>query len=388
MRRMGGLMFRYSKNRRSTIDGSPIIWTAPVIDGGNAGDGPQTRPKKYGTAHVKGKNGTMYAVPVDKKGKVPTSAVFARLLDVDTGTRDGHRRSVEIDLSREAQKIHEMPSGGFTPEQIIGCGWWMYPAESDIKGIDDPSTIAFGEEDAMATASKIAIIGPKEDRDRIQKVLKDNFTRKELKTAVADQGIVITVAPAGRGSSGWYMGKQHGVTIPQIVVEPGASEDTITHEFIHHLRRVDESREGVSRCPFPLTDEKALGAGYISLPEKRKAALNNWEEAATVAESTVRTRQPEAKPTGYYVHIPDGRENYPTWYNEDRSTMTRGISKNSPQRGRRAVSRVNSRFGNTHISGLRFKQGKSAREAVAEAASNGTLPKASSPGFRGGSRLS
>lgn len=384
-------MLRKSENRASTDAGSPIIHTIPIIDGAVAGDGPQTRPKKYSTAFVKGRNGATYAIPVDKKGKVPTVALFERFLDYRSGSRDLTERNPALDLRYEAQTLHEIPPGGFTPEEVVKCGWWMYPNESDIKGIDDPSVVSLGTFDelpasAMTVASKIAILGPEDERKRVKKVLTENFTAKELKKAVEDDGIVITVAPAGEGASGWYMGKQRGVKIPQIVVDPGASEDTITHEFVHHLRRVDDSRGGIARCPFPLTEEKALGDGYMALSKQQQGALNNWEEAATVAEATVRTRQPEPRPTGYYVHMPNGRENYPGWYKEDRETLTRGGKNNNPQRGARAIGRVNSRFGDTRISGLRFKQGKSAKEAIAEATANGTMPKASPPKSKGGKR--
>lgn len=368
-----------SDNPKITEDGSPIIYTVPVIDGSSVGDGPQPRPKKFGVAYVKGKNGVTYEIPVDKDGKVPTFAIFERFLDFQKGTRDGlGTRNPALDLRLQAVKMHEIPPGGFTPEEIINCGWWMYPAESDIKGVDDPSSVMNGEfelpSDAMTVASKIAILGPESERKRVQKVLKDNFTTKELKKAVEDQGIVISVAPAGPGASGWYMGKQKGVKTPQIVVEPGASEDTITHEFVHHLRRVDDTRGGISRCPFPLDEGGAIGDHYMTLPKSMQGTLTNIEEAATVAEATVRTRQPEPRPTGYYVHMPDGRENYPTWYAEDRDTMTKGSKSNRPQRGKRATARVNARFNDTHISGLRFKQGKSAKEGVAEMVARGILP--------------
>lgn len=368
-----------SRNRRMTEAGSPIIDTVTIIDG-SVGDGPQTRPKKYSTAYVRAKNGTVYQIPVDSKGKVPAFAIFERFLDFNSGTRDGHKRNIGLDLALEAQTLHKVPKGGFTPEQIVECGWWMYPAESDIKGIDDPSSIMTGEfelpTDAMAVASKIAILGPADERERVKKVLKDNFTAKELKKAVKDQGIVITVAPAGQGASGWYRGKQFGVKTPQIVVDPGASEDTITHEFVHHMRREDETRGGIARCPFPLTSEKGIGSDYMALTESQKGTLINIEEAATVAETVARTRQPEPRPTGYYVHMPGGRDNYPTWYVEDRETMTKGGKSNRPQIGKRATSRVNARFEETHISGLRFKKGKSAKEGVAEMVEKGTLPKA------------
>ncbi len=92
-------------------------------------------------------NGQKWEIPVDPKtGKVPEEYLFARFLDISRGSRNGRERNNLIDIGREADMIHEIPDGGFTPQQLVETGWWQAVNESDIEGIDDTGARAFSRE--------------------------------------------------------------------------------------------------------------------------------------------------------------------------------------------------------------------------------------------------
>ena len=359
-----------ARRPRKTAGGSPITYAPVYTNYTDMGGDPFVRPEDLPIAHVKHKNGTTYEVPLDPKtGKVPVSAVFARFLDTDSGSRDGHPRSVKRDLSKTAEITYKIPKDGFTPEEIVKCDWWAYPNESDIIGIDDPTSFGMYPWEKLTernadSVSKIMILGKPEEQKRIQGVLRDNFTMKELRDAVKDQGIVIKVGSTSPGVAGYYRGKQPGVSTPEIVVRPFSSEDTITHEFVHHMRRADPSRKGIALTPFPLDEDRALDRSFFSLSEKERGTMTNIEEAATVAEATVRTRKPEQYPTGYYSYVQKPKGSYIDMYNADRDVMTKGSKKNTPQRGKRATTRVDNRFEETNISRLKVKSGMNAMDGI------------------------
>lgn len=339
---------------------------------------------------VTNKAGRTYAIPVNPKtGKVPADALYARFLNESEGTRDGHNRNIAIDIGRLADTVHIIPKKGYTPEELIKTGWWAYPAESDILGIDDPSSSVFGaimgasSKRGREAGKKIAIISPEEER--IRTVLSKNFTGSELNNAVRDSGILITTGSAGRGASGFYRYKQPGMQCPQIVLEPSCDEDTITHEFIHHMRFVDEGRGDVSRTPYPVDDSGQVDVNaWRRLTADEISSLRNMEEAATVAEATLRTREPCGRPTGYYQHI-EGHSPRNTditavkeMYAHDRSVLTSGPKGSKPQRGKRATKRVNDKFLDTNISKLKMG-GTSAAKSVEVKRAKGSMPKAKAP---------
>lgn len=339
---------------------------------------------------VKNKAGRVYAIPVNPKtGKVPADALYARFLNEAEGTRDGHNRNIAIDIGKLADTVHIIPKKGYTPEELIKTGWWAYPAESDILGVDDPSSSVFGvimgasSKRGQEAGKKIAIISPEEER--IRTTLSKNFTGSELNNAVRDSGILITTGSAGRGASGFYRYKQPGIQCPQIVLEENADEDTITHEFIHHLRFVDEARGDISRTPYPVDEAGQIDtAAWRRLTADEVSSLRNMEEAATVTEATMRTREPCARPTGYYQHI-EGRSPRNTdvakvkeLYAHDRAVLTAGGNGSKPQRGKRATKRVNDRFLDTNISKLKMG-GTSAAKSVEVKRAKGTMPKAKTP---------
>ena len=356
------------KPRNRTAAGSPIITDLGFVDPSSG----STSVKTVRKAAVRGKNGITYLIPIDGKGKVPKYAIYGRLADINSGTRDGHRRSVGADVSKVAEKVHKTPKKGWTPEEIVNCGWWMYPGESDIEGIDDRPLPGAKDILGMPAGGRMIILASDEDSRRIAETLDGNFTDSEIRKAVKDSGIVIMTDNPGRNNSGYYVGKQPGVSTPRIVLEPLADEDTITHEFIHHLRRVDGDRDGVARCPYPVTDEGMLEPDLLTRTDY--GSMTNWEEAATVTEATARTKEKSTPPCGYYSYIPSvGREGRDAAYDHDRELMTRGGKGHRPARGKNAIRRVNQRFDDTKISELKYKKGRSAKSAIAEAKASGTF---------------
>jgi len=352
-----------------------------------AGSSPFAGPDKVPVKIIIGKDGTKYAMPINPKtGRVPDEALFARFLNESEGGRNGHERSVVIDIGKEASTVFDRPKGGYTPEDLLKTGWWQHPAESDIRGIDDPSSSVYNVIKGASSRSgtmagkKIAIISPEEER--IRKVLADNFTGTELRNAVKDSGILITTGSSGKGASGFYRYRQPGVDCPQIVLESGADEDTITHEFTHHLRFTDETRDDVSRTPYPVNDDGCIDAvAWGTMTKDELATLKNMEEAATVAEATSRTRRPTERPTGYYQRI-EGHSPQDTklpevveLYTQDREALLRSAKGSVPLRGKRATKRVNERFLETNISKLKMG-GTPASTSVKKKRESGTMPKA------------
>ena len=300
--------------------------------------------------------GMTYKIPYEKKtGKVPMSAIYQRFLDVNAGADYPHKRNINVDLAKQADVMHIIPEGGFTPDELIATGWWQHPQNSDIYGVDDPNTSVLQILDgvsktAQGATKKIAIIAPEGDNNKIKKVLTDNFTGSELKRAVKSGGIVIMTDNPGPGASGYYRGRQPGVDTPLIVLEPGCDEDTITHEFVHHLRRVDDTRKGVARTPYPMDEKGYTLAGFIGSKDEKR--YRNLEEAATVAEATCRTREPTRIPTGYYEYTA-GDQSIVDKYTGDRAILISG-KKVAPKRGYRATGKVNKEFGKTNISTMKY----------------------------------
>ncbi len=356
-----------NKNKmRTTKDGSPII-TMDVVANTSGGTVQRTKREK---AAVTARNGTTYLIPVDKYGRVPQDALYEHFLDVGRWSRDGGRRNIRADLCTTAEKLHapEDPRG-WRPEELVKTGWWGAVNESDIVGVDDGTSGAFPTFDSIkpsmrAPFGKIALVLPEDRQKFVVETLQNNFTVSELKRMTANHGLVIMEANPGARADGCYFGRQTGIDTPTIYIRNSSGEDTVTHEMIHHARASDPRRTDISKTP-----EKYDADGYL-IPES--CVYTNLEEAATVAESTLRTRQPTAN-VGYYSKLKgDPRE----LYNADRKLLTNG----TPLRGKRAVDRVNAKFEDTAISQLKFTSGPRAAEAVEQFRAKGQYkprPKAS-----------
>ncbi len=329
-------------------------------------------------AVVQGKDGKTYNVPVDgTTGRVPTEALVGRFLDVNSGDREGRKRRTRADRMQTATKTYPIPDGGFTPEEIVANGWWPHPNECDIEGIDDTPKGIMGDFGSQAgkfekaTRGKIAIIAPTEEEKRhVAGVLAANFTESELKAAAWDYGLTIVVANPGAGCNGFYRRRQVGVDSPIIVIRPRAGDETIVHEFGHHLRAADARRKGVTRTPYPMTDEGVALPGF----QKRFDELATLEEASNVAEVTGRTIDLDETHTGYYEMIPSHPYDLKGNFEYDRKLLTGGLGKDSkPKKGKRLMDTIEEDFDDTRISGLKYKGRKTARSVANELRADGSI---------------
>ena len=346
------------------------------------GSGFKGGKRKISTVWVTAKNGMKYEIPVDSKtGKVPEEYLYARFLDENRGSRNGKQRNILIDIGKDAETLHDIPSGGFTPQQLVETGWWQGVNESDIVGIDDTGALAFAREleeaakSAQAQGKKMIFLMPQESADRARSILSKDFNASEIKRAVKNGGIIIKEGNPGRGAAGCYISRQESSSLktPVIILGRDWNEETLVHEFTHHLRHVDETRGGLTRTPLKL-NASGERVHYSNINEYNSAI--NLEEAATVTESLVRIQEPSSGANGYYaatkVH---GNTPYER-YTHDRKTLV----PDRPMRGRKAERQVTGRFDDTAISHLGYyRPGSNAANYYKERKAKGTLPVAVKP---------
>jgi len=342
--------------------------------------------KKIPTKWVTARDGSKYEIPYDPKtGKVPEEYLFGRFLMYWTGSRNGHERDPRRDIGIDAEIIHEMPDDGFTPEQLVESGWWQYPNESDIMGIDDTGATAFAKlieeaaKSAQGAGKEIICLMPPESQARVKKILAKDFTATELNKAVKHGGIIIKEGNPGPGNAGCYYPRfeTSSLKIPVIILKKGWSEETLVHEFIHHLRHVDETRGGLTRTPMKLNadGERRSSMSYGSVNEFNSAT--NLEEAATVAESYARSQE-IVSTTGYYNRTHAHGETAEQRSRHDRNTLVPAGA--TPKRGRRAERHTTENFDKLSISGLSYyRPGSNAGNYYAKRKAEGSLPVAVKP---------
>lgn len=354
-----------SKSRTRTAGGSEIIYRAVHTEG--AGSGKKVVPIPL--AVVTTKDGTVYEVPVDPKtGKVPQEAIIAHFLDFENWTDPGHLRSPGKDRRETATKLIKIPPKGITPEEIVACGWWPRPNESDIFGIDDQENRDDGywsklPKSAGTVPDRLQIVGPEDERQRVIQILTAQYRGRELKAAVKHRGLIVKIANPGKNLLGYYRCAQRGFESPMIVLRPGFTEETLIHEFTHHLRFGEAGRDDVIRTPFNVDDTGYRLDSVLEGPAEKD--MSNLEEAATVAETTARVSH-ITKPDGYYSLIP-GKSNDMKLYAEDRETLTRNSDGTfTPKKGKAARDAVKERFADTNISGLKKKGTKKDAITVAD----------------------
>jgi len=170
---------------------------------------------------------------------------------------------------------------------------------------------------------------------------------------IGKEGLIVRISELSNRKSGFYQRKQKGVNTPEILLGPELSEDTITHEFVHHIRTVDPRRtkytKTAHRTKNGLYDEAFFYANMLY--------IKNFEEAATVAETISRTVLPTEKPSGYYSLVPDIITK--NAYESDRKRLTGNaqsvnINETKGIKGKVAVNLVNEVFPCTHIAAMRI----------------------------------
>ena len=344
------------KKVRRTKGGSPIVYETSLVN--VSGTPGYSRSHITGRrAYVEDKDGFSHRVPIDSKGKVPLFAIIQHFLNTKLSEEKGSPRNIAIDLTKPAKTVHRIPDGGFTPEQIVATGWWDDPSSCDIEGIDDSTSPFMYEWDnvgkgARSKTRRIAVIGTPSERDVITRTLTRNFTDQELTAAVKDGGMVIIQGPTGHSNwIGMYTRRQASNETPDIVLK-SLDEDTITHEMVHHMRDVDPLRKGFSKTPI-LID---VTGHYQDRKDLSYDSVTNLEEAATVAEATLRT-EGLSENSGYYGYLRDAAEGRTgkDSYDHDRRLLTDAdTGKGGPLRGKRARDRVEDRFLDTDISLLQI----------------------------------
>jgi len=186
----------------------------------------------------------------------------------------------------------------------------------------------------------------------IRRVLRDSFTQNELEK-MGKGGLIVRVFPINGGNAGEYSRKRHDMDIPKISLDPELDEDTITHEFVHHARTVDESREGFAKTAYRTVN----GIYDITFHRKNESDIRNFEEAATVAETTARTRGPAKRISGYYDYVEEIFQR--AAYDSDRKRLTgnsqsANIDETKGVKGKAVINRINEEFAKTHIASMRM----------------------------------
>ena len=349
-------MFTRSKNSRAPWKQVAYVRhstdpSAPLAAGASYGEG------RIITMTVTTKDGGKYEIPVNSEGKVPMRYLYARLLDEKNGSRSGKRRRAGVDLKSDSKVVHPYPAGGFTPKEVVETGWWQYPNECDLEGVDDKYTSApmmarldGYSKGVQGAGRKIVFLMPKDSTERAWKILNDDFTATELRKAVKGGGLIIQEIPLGRTTAGRYQGIMHGSSIRAPVIElgPGWNEDDLVHEFTHHLRLVDDTRTGLTRTALKVNADNERMHYYWDEQHEMHSAYN-LEEAATVAEAATRTRM-WCGPAGYYASTSVHGNDPFARYDHDRKLL----AGDGPKKGRTAEKRLKERFPDTSISHMNY----------------------------------
>jgi len=293
------------------------------------------------TTNVVIKRGDKYYIvdiPTDKNGLIRQVVMAERLLDTESGDREGHTRNVLIDCSVNALKKYDAKNLAKTYQ------WFLYPNETDVINIDDANTKLveiLNKGGKVKHSSKILITGgTPSDRGKIASGINVNFTNRE-------KGIInnclIEIAPDNRRYAGCFQGKTDAkgdiIGVPRIVVTKSYinNADVIVHECIHSLRQFDPKRD------YRLQAVKRYWGQDADL-----------EESLTEAETTGRKRpfKREVK-AGYYHYIKIPNKTSSDLIVEDRVTITGDIEKG--MKGKRMEKKLLLKYPLTNIAHLKIK---------------------------------
>jgi hypothetical protein len=247
------------------------------------------KDRKTATGIVKGRRGRQtYEIPVDHDGFVPIWALIERFQAVG-------------DIRKDQRDNKPILNVKFTPEEIIE--WWHDPSSCDLAGIDDRDAAIYSVPRSIIGKKRralecVAIISDQEESDRIKKILAKRFSAEELESMTKGRSFFIKDVPRLRDCTGFYMRRQEDISVANITLERGTTEDGIVHEVVHHLRVVE------GRATFP-TDKKGVfnNKKFRALPADKRDKLVVEEERETVFETVVRT-ETDPSPSGYYDTIP------------------------------------------------------------------------------------
>ena len=350
-------MARKSNQPMRTQGGSPI-YRVPVdtqYSGSMTVDTPygmveRVRGEYANIARVRDAKGNIHEIVVNPRtGRVSEEAMVEHMLNA--GNASGGKRSVTGDMVRGTKIRLKVPKGGFTPEEIVASGWWQDPGSIDIEGLDDGTSRYIPENGRLRriAGGRILIKGAAKDKKRIESVLAENFTEDELRAA-AQAGLYIRRIPEAETVGGGYSRRQPTHETARIKINSPEPE-TITHEFVHHLRYTDPSRTGINRHYYPddveILDKNGIPKGFS------KETASNFEEAMTVAESQARLSAPPERSNGYYAHVGRTGRSSIDMSRADYGTLTQTGPIKGPKRGKWVQRALDENFEKTFISNLR-----------------------------------
>ena len=274
---------------------------------------------------------------MDDTGHVPFEAIVRRF----------HERGIPEDADTTDSLV--LPRT-LTPDQI--AGWWEYPSSCDIEGVDTEGSDIYSVPISIRgrkrrALKRIAVLADRKESDRIKKVLARSFTADELEEMSSGRSLMVTTAPHLRDCTGFYLRRQEGVPVAQIVLEEGTTDDGIVHEAIHHLRVAQ------GRTAFP-TKDGVLDAGYRRLPKTERNDIVGREERETVAETVARTAVDPVE-SGYYQRIPGSSSR--SAYLHDQAV----ISGSKALKGKAAIRAVQENYDRTSISRAIISSNRKAR---------------------------
>ena len=235
-----------------------------------------------------------YSIPVGADGTVPDWALAQRFQQV--GRTDDLRADSSIILP-----------AGCTPEELID--WWIDPSSCDVRDVDTQHApmydVSMVPESKRPAQRRMAVIADPEEAARIRRILSESFTAEELESMAANGAVVIRAVGDMGDSTGLYLRRQDGVDVPLIMLENGASEDTVVHEMVHHLRAVEPGRKGILRTAYPSDRAGRLREDeFRRLSKRQQEDIQEQEERTTVAETVARTGT--GSYSGYYSEAPGG----------------------------------------------------------------------------------
>jgi hypothetical protein len=280
-------------------------------------------------------DGEIVEIPVDENGYVPKWALAMRFQEIGDYDSDvGVRSDVVL-------------SGDLTPEEVLD--WWLDPSCCDIEGIDDEDPDIYDvsslPREQQMVQKRLAIVTDPEQQAYIRNVLAASFTIEELEIMSKNGSIVIHTLPDCGDATGCYWRMQDGYEVPLITLQDGCSPDGIVHEFIHHLRAVDNTRTGELRTTYP-TDERGRmdNVSFNRLPKEAQDEILEEEERLTTAETVVRTSE-DPYQSGYYDYV-EGEDPRESYENDRRilrgvplDTMERDLPKLTGKAAKDAVTR-------------------------------------------------
>ena len=266
------------------------------------------------------------SIPVGKDGKVPFRAMVRRFHEI--GSRRDADSTDPVVLPRE-----------LTPGEIEE--WWNDPSVCDIEGVDTedseiysvPLSVRGRKRKAL---KRIAVLADRKESDRIKKILADSFTAEELEKMADGRSLMVSVEPHLRDCTGFYLRRQEGVPVPEIVLEKGTTPDGIVHEAVHHLRVAE------NRSSFP-TENGVLDGGYRRLPKGERDSIVSREERETVAETVARTEIDPVE-SGYYDRVPGESSRYAYLHDQEVISGSRAL------KGKAAVRAAERNYDRTSIS--------------------------------------